>query len=321
MLTFVILALLLELLVFYGLSRPSFIPRVLLPAFRLYYQSGDRKIIQVTSCGQYDSTLFYVLAPGTCQFSNREFNVSCHVNSRGLRDDEQSLSSPIVVLGDSYAMGWGVEQDEAFPQVLEKISQQRVLNAGISSYGTAREVLLFNRLALPSVKTIFIQYHANDFDENQNFLIKHSLPVRSGDAYDSICRNIGTRNRYFPFKHLYGISNAVTKQILYDPATGRSDAAAATTFLQVISNLNVDKQRVQLVVFKVDDYDYIDNGFINAIDSLAQRPPYREWNLSTLSIKDILGPSDYFVLDDHINREGHRKIGSKLAKALNPVLD
>jgi hypothetical protein len=62
-------------------------------------------------------------------------------------------------------MGWGVEQDQSFPQLLEKNSHQTVLNAGMSSYGTAREVQLFNGLNLSSVKTIFLQYHANDYNE------------------------------------------------------------------------------------------------------------------------------------------------------------
>ena len=50
------------------------------------------------------------------------------------------------MLGDSYAMGWGVEQGESFPEILEAATGLRVLNAGVPSYGTPRELLMLERL-------------------------------------------------------------------------------------------------------------------------------------------------------------------------------
>ena len=50
------------------------------------------------------------------------------------------------MLGDSHAMGWGVEQEEALPQVLARKSGRKVLNAAVSSYGTVREMLMLDRL-------------------------------------------------------------------------------------------------------------------------------------------------------------------------------
>jgi hypothetical protein len=62
------------------------------------------------------------------------------VNTIGVRDNQRSLTQPeIVVAGDSYAMGWGVQQDESFPELIERRTGRRVLNAAVSSYGTVRE--------------------------------------------------------------------------------------------------------------------------------------------------------------------------------------
>jgi len=52
------------------------------------------------------------------------------LNTRGYRDRERSLAKPpgtrrIVVLGDSFAWGYGVEMEDAFPQRLERIFNRR----------------------------------------------------------------------------------------------------------------------------------------------------------------------------------------------------
>ena len=75
----------------------------------------------------------------------------------------------IAVIGDSIAMGWGVANDETYSYNLQKLSGQKVVNFGVSSYGTIREI---KRLKLSKyynqTNTIVIQYHLNDFHENMN---------------------------------------------------------------------------------------------------------------------------------------------------------
>lgn len=104
------------------------------------YNNGDRRIIQFSpDCARFDKNLGYTLKPGQCIFSGSEFSNTYWVNSAGLRDDESSLDHPeIIVTGDSFAMGWGVEKEETYAQLLERKTRLRVLNAAISSYGTAR---------------------------------------------------------------------------------------------------------------------------------------------------------------------------------------
>ena len=72
-------------------------------------------------CARHDASLTYTLKPGLFSFSNIEFETQYHVNHMGLRDDEESLNNPqIIVLGDSQAMGWGVEQKREFCRVSRK---------------------------------------------------------------------------------------------------------------------------------------------------------------------------------------------------------
>ena len=81
------------------------------------------------------------------------------MNRLGLRDDEASLRAPaVVVLGDSYAMGWGVAQDETIAEVIERETGLRALNAGIASYGTVREMRLLDRIDTSRLRYLVIQY-------------------------------------------------------------------------------------------------------------------------------------------------------------------
>lgn len=77
------------------------------------------------------------------------------INSKGLRDREYPYAKPpgvkrILVLGDSYTWGYGVEDDAIFTEVLERRlakdgANWEVLNSGVSGWGTDQEYLWFKR--------------------------------------------------------------------------------------------------------------------------------------------------------------------------------
>lgn len=80
--------------------------------------------------------------PGSC-----DVRVRC--NSRGLRDREHALAKPagvrrIAVLGDSYAWGQGVEDDQTFAAVLERaLPGTETINLGVAAYTSVQELVLF----------------------------------------------------------------------------------------------------------------------------------------------------------------------------------
>ena len=121
------------------LNNPSLIQNtIFIRPFKTYYKIYDRNAIQyVPEFGMYNNITSYTLRPGSFVFSNRAFSNHFSVNSIGVRDDEQSIVSPeIIVLGDSHAMGWGVDQDSTFAYLIDNRFSEHVLNAAISSYGT-----------------------------------------------------------------------------------------------------------------------------------------------------------------------------------------
>jgi hypothetical protein len=73
-------------------------------------------------------------------------------NSRGLRDEETPYQKPegtyrILVLGDSFAYGDGVQQSETFSEILESLLKKHgsfeVINTGVTGYGLTQETLYY----------------------------------------------------------------------------------------------------------------------------------------------------------------------------------
>ena len=157
----------------------------------------------------YDKDLAYTLEPNIkVNYTNREYSVLLESNSLGFRDDETSLERPeVVALGDSFCMGWGVEADESFAQLVERDSGLKVLNTGLPSYGTAREVILCNsKVDTGGLKYLIVQYCENDLHENSVYI--DNGRTYSGGRIESFNRRTSVdrrRREYYFGKYL--ISN------------------------------------------------------------------------------------------------------------------
>jgi hypothetical protein len=98
-----------------------------------------------------------------------DFSISVSNNSRGLRDDEYPLERTgkkrMLVLGDSFAWGFGVELPQRFSEILEaRHSDWEVINAAVSGYSTDQEYLyLKERGSAFQPDVVLLVMHENDF--------------------------------------------------------------------------------------------------------------------------------------------------------------
>jgi len=89
--------------------------------------------------------------PEQFKFKGDCFNVPYNINSYGARDKERNIKSTdsnrVLVLGDSFIEGFGIEEKERFSNILEAETGTEFLNFGCSDFGTAQEYLLYKNLA------------------------------------------------------------------------------------------------------------------------------------------------------------------------------
>lgn len=120
--------------------------------------------------------------PGaSVRYTRLEFSNEIRIDSLGLRDRELAVPRPgdlfrILVLGDSYVEGKQVRLEEVFAKRLEAELRRRfparrweVVNAGVSGYGTADELELFEtvgRKLEPQVVIVAFAI-ANDVQDNR----------------------------------------------------------------------------------------------------------------------------------------------------------
>ncbi len=313
-----------EWLCSYLYRHPNRAPHPFLAGIRHYYTAYDRNIPQVDpACARYDKELAYTLRPGDCSFVNLEFATELRINSLGVRDDEESLAAPeVIVLGDSYAMGWGVGQVETFAQVLERMTGKKVLNLGVSSYGTARELLLLQRADRSNLRVLVIQYCANDYPENKSFEENdHRLPVSSPAEFDRIYQNYRQRQQYFFGKYTLRLLPAMLRfpirELFFSPQEDEiTDHEEAALFVRILDWFQAWDEAPRLIVFETNDQPHNDGRFIAALREVLLRTE-RADRTATLDTATFLTPDDYFLVDDHLRASGHTKIAARLASLMH----
>lgn len=100
------------------------------------------------------------------------FEATYKSNSYGARDKERSLRSDgsrrVVVLGDSFIEGYGIERDHRMTDLLEEETGIEHLNFGLSEVGSIQEWLLYETLTSKFDHTDILVFTLpdNDFGDN-----------------------------------------------------------------------------------------------------------------------------------------------------------
>jgi len=313
-----VVSVLLECIVAAALKFPSIAALIPGSFIRHIYNYEYRSTIQYEKdCAVHDEDLIYTLRPGTCVFSNTEYKDTYHINTKGLRDDEKSLDSPeVIVTGDSLAMGWGVKQDETFGHLIEEKAGYKVLNAGVSSYGTAREMLMLNRLDNSNLKYLIIQYSHNDYDENKSFLDKGYLPNIRRKKYEKIISDYEKARRYYPGKYTKRAAAMAVNSIIKHFTAGDKGLCLpeeAGTFLKILLKIpEIDFEGTRIIVVAP-------GRFTEALRKEIASPGYPDYirHMRLVNYNAVLDMKIHrYLLDDHLNSEGHEVLADAVLKVM-----
>jgi lysophospholipase L1-like esterase len=107
------------------------------------------------------------------RFRRPEFDALVEHDAEGWRQPKPprpaAPTSRILVLGDSFAWGWGVSQGQVFTDLLQAAlpATVAVYNRGVPGFGTAQEYLLLQReLAALAYDAVVLLFYMNDLSDN-----------------------------------------------------------------------------------------------------------------------------------------------------------
>lgn len=280
----------------------------------LYFKTGFRNIFQhsTNDCVKYDEDLIYVSKKGKCKFSNPEFETVLSFDEfrrLNLIDDEISENEKIVaVLGDSIAMGWGVDDDETFSYDLQKNLNKKVINLGVSSYGTLREIKrLKKNKYYDQVDTIIIQYHVNDYGENihmdpekkysQKDFEKYFYSYQKNSKPFVLMLRLYKKTLRLLFSHI--------KDIIFPSFNIKEwKIDKDLNLLQKIISSNFSKEEKKILIFiTIEPWERI----------IYDKSKNYSFDFMEIKFK----PLHKFIVDDHPNANGHKFISKKLQRRLS----
>jgi len=272
-----------------------------------YHNLGFRKIWQYQpECIEYDNDLIFKPRHGTCKFDNVEFKTKLNFSYNGRYHDSNiklnnEENKGIAVIGDSHAMGWGVNDDETFSYVLEKKIKKPVYNLAVSGYGTNREILaLVKSKLIDKIDTVIIQYCNNDYTENTNF-------SRNQSSNNYLKFQEISSNNFSIYKRLRrGVRHAVTIPLKYSKK--KLDwKKEEHYFLNILNNYDFLKEKKIIIIYANGHEIYYDNFKLNSKTNIK--------NINFINID--YKKNDFFLIDGHLNKEGHLKVADKLYDFIN----
>ena len=274
-----------------------------------YFHGGLRNIWQSREeCIDFDEDLIFVPKKASCNFKNLEFETKITFDNFG-RYSKHPVSEEkgIAVIGDSFAMGWGVNDDETFSYLLERKIKRPVYNLAVSGYGTGREIIRLEKSnLLDKVDTVILQYCYNDVGENINFRkdsyndakekFKFMITNKPVDNYKKLRKAV----RYsvtIPFDVI-----SEKNQFLDFEGSGHKK-----NLFRILKDFPSLKNKKILIIYA--------NGFNMKFFNFPNGQSEEMENVYFLDMD--MGEEYFFRIDGHLSAYGHSFVSEELSKIIN----
>ena len=120
---------------------------------------------------RYDAELGWAPIPNSNSVITTARTIHVQHNSMGFRDIEfgRDARPTMLFIGDSFVWGVDAEQNERFTDLLRsRISDYRIVNAGVSGYGTDQEYLLLQQMWAKIEPSVVVLIFCTDNDRLDN---------------------------------------------------------------------------------------------------------------------------------------------------------
>lgn len=312
--------------------------------------SSFRDIVQFNEeCFKKDN--IYAVSPkkySSCSHESIEFQTSLYFGEFGNRtnwDLDRTTKKPsLLIIGDSHAMGFGVNYEDTFSYYLASRNLNN-LNLAVSGYSTFMELKRLedfsrsNPNLYKDINTIVIQYCENDLnpnifyqDKNNDLIVKdieiyhNHMDNRSKKAkwkfgenniYKDVNKtfssiNIFYKYQYDKFKSFFKLilSNFIKKY----QSTPRNQRNHADPFFKVLERFPYLLEDKKIIILISSSWGNLNKTLENQFKKASKKYPIAK----EIKVLDSnLGHLDYFIADEHLNKVGHEKLGILLLKMIN----
>jgi lysophospholipase L1-like esterase len=294
---------------------------------------------------KYDPVLGWAHQPGQeAVFETPQFRTSVRINEKGLRDrshsyTKQNANERILVLGDSFAWGYGVEESERFSQLLEKSMDVEVIDAGVSGYSTDQELLWYQNEGIKyETDLVILELAGNDVGDNERqlvstiyykpkfvledgHLIPTGYPVPKTSPQGKLIYSLSQRSalayfvvqRYFELRSLYSKSKAHAVQAnLPEPDTHaeRADFELTIALLREIRGIAESKEAKFMIVTNDRWWDSTSGGTYKDFINDLQKEGFLV--LDVESMPDFDSKKMLIPDDGHWNQTGHQFVAEQI---------
>lgn len=262
----------------------------------------------------YDAELGWVpIANSVLTFTGiRTINV--RHNSLGLRDIEHDATPKptIAFIGDSFVWGYDAEAEERFTEVLRaRMPEHRIVNAGVTAYGTDQEYLLLKRLwrrIKPDVVVLMVCIDNDRKDNSAN--TRQDGPYK---PYFVLSRDGGGEFKGIPVpwsRHLYFADNWLARNSWVV-------RVAVSAYVLIANPVVAVPDPTERLVGMMREF--VESQGAKFLVGLQYREPKLEEALGAAKIPYVSfeGAEHYFGDGDHWTPKGHETVANRLITLLS----
>jgi lysophospholipase L1-like esterase len=257
----------------------------------------------------YDAELGWFPVPNSTLTFTGMRTIKVRHNSLGLRDIEHdAVPKPtIAFIGDSFVWGYDAEAGERFTEVLRaRMPEHRIVNAGVTAYGTDQEYLVLRRLWSRIKPDVVVLMVCVDNDRKDNTVnTRQDGPYK---PYFGMTPNGGGEFRGIPVprsRHLYFADNGLARNSWV--------VRVAVSAYVLIANpvVTVPDPTERLIGMM---REFVESQGAQFLVGLQYREPQLEAALAAQKVPyaSFDGAEHYFGDGDHWTPKGHETVADRL---------